>query len=456
VYLKFASIFRKGLIETLRDRRGFILLVGFPVVLILLFAFAFGNGSFLSGGSIPHQIAFINNDAGINVSVNNTTRHVNYGANFSGVLNNATAQDSTSRLFNLNSVSREKAEDLLKSRSIDALVIIPKNFSAGIATMVNNSTRAAITSSLGQALVSVGNGSLGAGTASVEANVVLPQAGSTSSLLIVEGDSGYVNFDTSQALISAIFDQYKNDVKTQAMAAASPGQPQTLFNDTTPLEIQPIPGTQSFSLFDYMVPGLIVFALLLQISVVTGSLLRDVEKGTLERLKLSKVSSLDLLFGTFSLWTGITGMQVLVLIAIAIALGYHHQGDLSSLGLALLIGVIAGMASISLALIISSFTTNERQAASLSAMLSMPLGFLAGAFIPLPRQVLVEFGGHTYQLYDLLPWTWAIAALRSVLTYGSGLSSDVVLDMVWLIALTATLFAIGVVIYASVRLKAER
>jgi ABC-2 type transport system permease protein len=452
VNLKFADIFRKGLTETLRDRRQFIFLIGFPVVLIAIFAFAFGSGSFLSGGSLPHEIVVINNDAGVRLVANNTTQYTNYGADFRGVLQNATAQNSTEHLFSLSNVNQARAEDLLKSRGIDALVIIPKNFSAGITTMVNNSTRVAITSSLGQqVLAGAGNANPGAG-----ASVVLPQARNLSSQLIVEGDSGYVNFLGSQGLISAIFDQYKNDVKTQAMTAASSGQTQGLFNDSTPIQIQPITGTQSFSFFDYMAPGLIVFALLLQINVVVASLLRDVEKGTLDRLKLSRVSSFDLLFGTFSLWTVITVGQVLVLLAIAIFLGYHYQGGLSSLALGLLIGVIAGMASISLALIIASFATNERQAASLAAMLSMPLGFLAGAFTPLPRQVLVEYGGHTYQLYDLLPWTWAIAALRSILTYGSGLSADVVLDMIWLIALAAMLFVVGVVIYASTRLQAER
>lgn len=63
------------------------------------------------------------------------------------------------------------------------------------------------------------------------------------------------------------------------------------------------------------------------------------------------------------------------------------------------------MASISLALMIASFAKNDRQAISLSAMLSVPLGFMAGAFIPLPRQVLGEVAGRTYMLYDILPWT---------------------------------------------------
>jgi ABC-2 type transport system permease protein len=452
--LKFLYISQKGIKEILRDRRGFALLLFFPMVLIVLFAFAFGSGSFLSGGSIPHQIAVVNNDAGVMLTVNNTPQYVNYGANFTGVLENATAENSTTHLFHLNNVSEETAEGLLESREIDALIIIPQNFSSAFAAMVNDSAQAAITSSVGQQAIA---NSLSPVAVNVPgANSTLPKAGNASSLLTVEGDSGYVNFATAQAAISAIFDQYKNNAETQAMTAAPSGPVQTLFNDSIPLVTQPIPGTQSFSLFDYLVPGLIVFALLLQVSVVAGNMVRDIETGTLDRLKLSKVRSFDLLFGTFLTWTIITVAQVLILIAVAIALGYKHQGDFTSLGLATLIGVIAGMASISLALIVASFTTNERQAGTLCAMLSMPLGFMAGAFIPLPQQVLGTFGGHTYQIYDLLPWTHAISALRSVLTYGTGLSADVVFEMSWLIVLTAILFVIGVMTYARTRLKPER
>ena len=452
--LKFLYISQKGIKEILRDRRGFALLLFFPMVLIVLFAFAFGSGSFLSGGSIPHQIAVVNNDAGVMLTVNNTPQYVNYGANFTGVLENATAENSTTHLFHLNNVSKETAEDLLESRGIDALIIIPQNFSSAFAAMVNDSAQAAITSSVGQQAIA---NSLSPVAVNVPgANSTLPKAGNASSLLTVEGDSGYVNFATAQAAISAIFDQYKNNAETQAMTAAPSGPVQTLFNDSIPLVTQPIPGTQSFSLFDYLVPGLIVFALLLQVSVVAGNMVRDIETGTLDRLKLSKVRSFDLLFGTFLTWTIITVAQVLILIAVAIALGYKHQGDFTSLGLATLIGVIAGMASISLALIVASFTTTERQAGTLCAMLSMPLGFMAGAFIPLPQQVLGTFGGHTYQIYDLLPWTHAISALRSVLTYGTGLSADVVFEMSWLIVLTAILFVIGVMTYARTRLKPER
>jgi len=460
VTLKFIHISYKGIIENIRDKRGFALLLGFPVLFIIIFAFAFGSGSFLSGGSLPHEVVVINNDAGVMVAgTNNTSQYVNYGRNFTQVLTNTTAENSSTHLFHLSNASQGEAENLLKSRSIDALIIIPQNFSAGLAAEVNNSTRTAITSSVGeQAIANAANSSTTFNPAATipGASVSLPAAGNVSSALTIEGDSGYINFATSQATVLQLFDQYKTALQTQAMEAVKSGTTQNLFQDSVPLEIQSIPGTETFSLFDYMVPGLIVFALMLQVSVVAGSLVREVEIGTLDRLKLSKVWSFDLLFGTFIVWSLITVAQVLVLIAVAIACGYHHQGGFSSLGLGVFIGVIAGMASISLAMIIASFTKNERQAATLSAMIAVPLGFMAGTFIPLPRQVLGTFGGRTYQIYDLLPWTHAILGLRAVLTYGEGLSGDVLFEMTWLIILTAALFVVGVVCYSKARLGAEK
>jgi hypothetical protein len=51
--MKFIKITSKGIRETFRDRRGFALLVAFPVLFMILFSFAFGTGTFLSGGSPP-------------------------------------------------------------------------------------------------------------------------------------------------------------------------------------------------------------------------------------------------------------------------------------------------------------------------------------------------------------------------------------------------------------------
>jgi ABC-2 type transport system permease protein len=468
------DVAKKELRENLRDRRSLIFLVILPAILIVFSSFTFGSGTFLSGGSLPHEVAVINNDAGVELAVNNTTQYVNYGANFTSVLENVAQENSTTHLFHLNDVSEAKAEDLLKSRSIDALIIIPKNFSAGITALVNNSTRAAITLSVGQqtiantrnlasntvasdaALGSRLNGAAAPPVSAPHAGVLLPAAKNTTTTLLVQGDAGYMNFATAQALIRQIFDQYTTGIQANATSRVAPEERNSILTNPVSIETLALAGTQSFSLFDYLVPGLIVYSVLTQMCLVSSSLVREIERGTLNRLKLSKLRAFDLFSGTFMTWTIIVVGQIVVLIAVAIMLGYKYQADITALSLAVLIGAIAGMASIALALLIASFARNDIQAILLGAMLSVPLGFMAGAFFPLPRQVLADFAGRTYTVYDVLPWTWAVSALRSVLTYGSGLSADVVFDLAWLILSTVILFVIGVTTYSRVRLRAER
>jgi ABC-2 type transport system permease protein len=444
--MKFAKITSKGIREIFRDRKAFFFLLVFPVFFIGVFSFAFGSGTFQAGGSLPYDIAVVNYDAGTQVLSNNTTRLVNYGNSFTQVLENATAENSSTKLFRLHNVSEEKANELLRTRDIDALIVIPKNFSLAFTSMVNDSVRSAITSQVGAQAI--------AGTV-LPKNVTLPKASNVTAAFSVEGDSGYVNFATAKALIVPIFDHYKNDVTANAVASAASGGDYNTLADYTPVEMRPIAGTQSFSPFDDMVPGLIIVAILMQVSLVSGSLVRDIERGTLDKLKLSKVRAIDLLFGTFLMWTLVTVVQVPMLIGVATGLGYKYSGNLGSLGLAVVIGVIAGMASIALALLIASFAKNEMQALELGATIILPVAFLAGAFFPLPKQVLGEFAGRTYVLYDILPWAHAISALRSVLTYGTGLSADVVFDITWLIVLTAILFVVGVVCYSRMRLRPE-
>lgn len=466
--MKSIAVAVKGVIETARDRRRLLFLIGFPIVIISLFSFAYGGGSSLSGGGLPHQVVVVNNDVGVVVSANNTTKYVNYGTTFTRVLENATAENSTTHLFQLNNASEDEANNLLKSRDIDALIIIPKNFSSGFTTMVNNSTRTAITSSIGQQTIA-NSGSLTSGSAASSggmgfgvgnlpgSSATLPEAGNVTSALFIQGDPSYVNHAITNALVTTLFDRYKSDVRANATARSVPGTGDSLYTDYVPVESLSLAGTQSFTSFDYMVPGLFIFAVLLQVTLVAGNLAQDIETGVLDRLKLSKARGFDLLSGTFMTWTVIIAGQIVLLIVVAVvAFGFHYQGGFGSLGLAVLIGAIAGMAAISLGLIIASFAKSQTQAASLAGLIAVPLSFLTGAFMPLPRQVLGEYAGRTYQVYDLLPWTHAVSALRSVLTYGTGLSPDVVFQMTWLIFLTAIWFVVGVVVYSRAQLRPEK
>jgi ABC-2 type transport system permease protein len=162
----------------------------------------------------------------------------------------------------------------------------------------------------------------------------------------------------------------------------------------------------------------------------------------------------DLLFGGLIPWSLVVVAQVIILLAVAIIIGFHWQGGLNSILLAILVGVIGGIASISLAMIIAAFAKNDRQAANLGTLITVPTSFLVGAFFPLPQEPIGTFMGQSFQIYDFIPWTHTLNALRSVLTYGGGWN-DISFQVGISVLLTIILFVIGVALFSRTRLRAE-
>ena len=429
---------------------------------MIIFAFAFGSPSSPGTGTTPHEIAVINLDAGAPLSVNGTTQHINAGANFTRLLGNITYEQTDTHMFHLNNVSTEQAQKMLKSRSLDAVITIPKHFSRAVVSLVSASARAETTSDIGLLALNASAGqspalsgqspAAGALTAQLPPNT-LPKESNVTARVIVEGDTGNAAFGAAQGLIFNVLDQYKNQIQGSAVRQVDTalGQNQSKTNtDYLSATVQPLVGTPSYTLFDYQAPGLIVFALLIQVSSVAQDLARESERGTLDRLKLSNMRSFDLLFGTLLTWIVIAVAQILLLFAVA--LGFKWSGGANSLALGVLVGVIGGIASISLGLLIAAFTTNERQAAQLGVLIAVPVSFLTGAFFPLPRETLGAAFGTTFQAYDVLPWTQVADALRQVLIFGSTFGA-VAVYVGFAIVLTAILFVLGVVFYSRVRLR---
>ena len=450
--VKFLSLAIKALKQTIRDRRSLFFLLLFPVVFMIIFAFAFGSPSSLGTGTAPHEIAVINLDQGATVSTNNTTQHINDGASFTQLLENITYAQTDTHMFNLNNVSSDQAQTMLKGRALDAVITIPENFSQAVISLANASARAETTSDIGLRVI---NGS----TAQLPVNTTLPKQSNVTAQVIVEGDTGSSAFGAAQGLIFNILEQYKSQIQATAIRQvdATLAQNQSQSNasiDYISAAVQPLTGTRSLTLFDYQAPGLIVFALLMQVSSVAQDLTRESDRGTLGRLKLSNMRSFDLLFGTLLTWIIIAVAQILLLLGVAVALGFEWSGGANSIGLAVLVGIIGGIASISLGLLLAAFTTNERQAAQLGVLIAVPVSFLTGAFFPLPNEILGTAFGTTFQVYDLLPWTQVADALRQILIYGSGFGA-VAVYVGFAIVLTAILFVVGVISYSRVRLRPE-
>ncbi len=419
--MKFLSIAIKDLKEILRDRRGFLFILLFPMLFMLVFGFAFGG----QGSNTPHNLAIINYDQG---SVLNN-QSVNFGNNLTQMLETAKYPNSTISLFNVSTPSEITANQQLKNETIDAELIIPQNFSQATVSLINNTI--------------------------LETTNPLASSSNTSNItstLIIRGDTGYINFGTTQGILVGLLSQYKDGVvtSTQNNVKGTPGAQPTEYLSST---VQPIAGTANFTTFDFLAPGMIVFAIILLATTIAANLTREVEKGTLARLRLSKMRGFDLLFGGLLPWSLIVVAQVIILLAVAIEIGFHYQGGINSILLAILVGVIGGIASISLAMIIAAFAKNDRQAANLGTLITVPTSFLVGAFFPLPQEPITIMS-HTFVIYEIIPWYNTLEALRSVLTYGAGWSS-ISYQVGLSILLTIILFVIGVALFSWTRLRAE-
>jgi ABC-2 type transport system permease protein len=415
--MKFISIAVKDFKELVRDRRGLFFILLFPIFFMMIFGFAFGG---MGENNTPHNIAVVNLDQG---AINSTGSNVNYGNNLTAELQDQNyPQNNDVKLFNVTTTTDSNAKDLLRTRTVDAELVIPANFSDSVQSLINNTI-----------LSSTGTASANASTNKI------------TSTLTISGDTSYIGFGVAQGTLVGFLSQYQQGIIT-AITGAKPVQ----YINTS---VQSVAGTTSFTEFDFLAPGMMVFAILLLATTVAAILTREVESGTLLRLKISKMRSFDLLFGGLIPWSLVAGAQVVILLVVAILLGLKWQGSVYSIFLAIVIGIIAGIASISLAMIIASFAKNDRQAANLGTLIVVPTAFITGSFFPLPAEY-VTFFGHTFQIYDILPWTHTLTALRSVLVYGSGwnvVSSDVIISAV----LALILFVIGVFLFSKTRLGAE-
>lgn len=423
--MKFMSIAIKDLKELLRDRRGLFFILLFPLFFMLIFGFGFGG---MGQNNEAHNIAIVNYDQG--ATMPGTGEHVNFGENLTNQLKDIKYEDSDVNRFNVTITSETNADNLIKQRKADAELIIPKGFSQSVSDLIKSTIQS---SSVTGIATSIGT--------------------NTTSTIIIRGDTGYMGFGTTQGILNGILARYQGRLVASIQNSVK-GTPGAQTQDFIQSKVECMPGTQAFTAFDFMAPGIIVFAILMLSINVATILTREVENGTLNRLKLSKMTSFDFLFGGLLPWSLVVVAQVLILFAVAIGIGFHWQGSINSIVLAVIIGVIGGIASISLGMIIAAFAKNPPQASQLGTLIAVPVSFLIGAFIQLPQVVIGNLMGQQVQIYDILPWTHVLNALRDVLTNGGGWDS-VAYQVSWAVILTVIIFVIGVFLFSRTRLRPE-
>jgi ABC-2 type transport system permease protein len=198
------------------------------------------------------------------------------------------------------------------------------------------------------------------------------------------------------------------------------------------------------TVFELYVPGLLVFTVIMLIFSSSMSVVREVEAGTLARLRLAPVS-------TFSLLLGMSAVQFLLgVVALSLTfgtaslLGFRSQG---SLGLALVIAGVASLAAVGIGMVVASVSRTMTRAFLISSVAMFLLVLFSGVIFPQPRVPLFSVAGRGVDLFDVLPTTHMGVALNKVLNLGAGVA-DVSYEIIWLTAISLLNFVVGGLFFA--------
>lgn len=391
--MRLLLVAEKSLKESIRQRRNLAIGLGLPVMFMLIFGLAFGAGATTK----TFDVATLDQDGG------DAARSYLEG------LANLAYDDGTPVLKLTPYVDEANARRDVQARDQDALLVIPDGFTEGLQP---------------------GQRSTG-GVAGVGAQPQPTPPPGTSVRL--EGDPGSPDY----GIVSRIVEGY-----TAAFEARATGREPVIGVEEEEVT------SSSLTTFDRLAPGLMVFAVLNLVPGAAATLARESELGTLERVRQSPTRALELLGGVALAQIVLASVSVALMLLTAKLLGFHNQG---SYAVAYVVALGAGLAVVGLGMVVAAFARTQQEAANIGVLISVPSSFLSGAFFELPPVPLFTAGGIEWGLYDLIPTTHAVEAMRAVLTFGRGFA-DVGGTIAVLGVLALLLFGIGVGLYKRQRL----
>lgn len=246
--------------------------------------------------------------------------------------------------------------------------------------------------------------------------------------LTVEGNPTDQKYMVAGVMVAKIAESYVNAMTGRAAPLA--------------LNERLVSGTEALTDFDLSVAGLLVFAVIMLVFLVSMTVARDVESGVMRRLRLTGMRSTDYLAGTSGLLLLVALAGVLLTFATAVACDFHSNGGLWA---AVLVTAVAALAVIGVGLVVGALS---RTVARAFVIANFPLGammFLSGAIFPIPQPVVATLAGHPVGPFDLIPGSAAVSALNKILVLGQGLP-QVAFELTQLLTLSLLYFLLGAVV----------
>jgi ABC-2 type transport system permease protein len=378
--MRLASLFKKTMIENLRDWKVLILTLSFAPFFVVLMYFYFSETA-----TTPHRVVVVNNDEGATLGADSA---LNAGLGLVAELVNARYAEGGPIFDVRQERDLEVARRLVQDRSADLLVEIPPEFSRALRDHAARGDQ-------------------------------------TPAFITTYGDPANAKY-----IMAAVW----NDMIAYEYAGS-------VASITSPLELRAhsVTGVEKLSDFELYVPGLLALALMMLMFTAAASLIKEKDKGTLIRLRISNMTTFEWLTAVSLTQILIGFFAVALTLITAMALGYDLSGRLFPLTVVTLFSCLA---IVGIALVVAASLRTIFDLMTIGSFPFFVLMFFSGGMFPLPQLQMFSVGGRVVNVNDVLPTTHSISALNKVLTFGAGLP-DVTFELGAIVVLTVALYAGG-------------
>jgi ABC-2 type transport system permease protein len=378
--MRVVGVFRKNWREQKRDLLLISLVIIFGPFFVFMYWFLF------PGGSTTYGLLILNEDRSVQMQDGSILAA---GEEMIREMKSLTYASGTPLLKILPVTNRTQANNLLRNRDASALIIIPPEFSSSLRAQKQKEQH-------------------------------------VSSTVTFVGDLTNPYYTITAVLASTGIEQYIE--KTTGQKGFIEIKEESLGSSSARTE------------FEIYVPGIFIFSLMVLMFLVAMNVAREVESGTLARMKLTCMTSLDFLAG-MSLLQIVVGLSaVLLTFLTALACGFKSEG---SLWLAVLVCILACVSVIGLGLVVAAFSRTVTQAFIIANFPFAFFAFFSGAVFPVPKIPVFTLFGHAVGLFDIMPSTHAVNALNKIFTMGMGVG-EILYEIIFLVLLSALYFIVGV------------
>lgn len=380
-FRRIYSLAKKDLKGTAREPEGLFMILLFPVLMTLVLGVAFGA---VGGTQTPtYQIGVIN--------LNEGAPYPDWGKYFIGNLS------ETGILRVQNYTSSTTAQVDLAQGKVSAYLIIPSDFGQSCTSF----------------WASPGNSSLWT-------NTTVQLYLDSGSMFATQAIPPIVQ----QALVKTIY----GTLPSSNSGPIRIGIP-SLIHATTP------------TTFDYFAPGIFAFASIFSILTVSGSLTFERDRKLLSRINTTPTTSGELMMSKTVSNMVLAMIQVALVIAMALIIGYRPMGEAASLVFAFVIMAVFSLCCVGFGLIAAVLSKTSGAATGISFIFIMPLMFL-GTFVSVGLSSVAQAAG------KFVPSYYVTDALTTLFLRGAPVSSPtVLLDLAMVSIYSVVVLLVGILLF---------